>query len=120
METSSQQPNSEGFKDERIHKLKQSLERDFKEMNLAISSVEELIRMFGENVLGFNCAARRYAETLSILLIEATPTPEVNFDVKPETNANNDGGEIRGDTDRPAPPLVLAVDDDPKVPEGTP
>ena len=109
-------PQSE-FKDERIHKIKEQLNADFKEMNLTISSIEELIRMFQENVLGFNCAARRYAENLSRLLAEQDSTPLPNFDAKPETN-DNASGEIRGEDHRESPESLPPMADKPEIPKG--
>ena len=66
----------EPLKDERIIKLKEQANEEFRQMNLAISSVEELIRMFHENVLAFNSSAKRYTEVLNRLLIETEPKTE--------------------------------------------
>ncbi len=107
------------FKDERIIKLKEQANEEFRQMNITITSIEELVRMFGENVLAFNCSARRYAEILSRLLAESEQTPIPNFDAPTrEADTDDDSGEVRGETGRPAPEQLPPMADNPEVLEG--
>lgn len=84
MEQSSPQPNSvtppqEGFRDERIIKLKEQANREYKEMKLQIANIEEMIKMFQDAVLAFNCTSLRYAEVLSQLLAETETIEKPKF-----------------------------------------
>ena len=65
-----------GFKDERIVKLKEQANEEYKNMKLQIANVEELIQMFKDNVLAFHTTSLHYTEVLSRLLSETEPSPE--------------------------------------------
>lgn len=64
------------LKDERIYKLKMQANEEYKNMQQAIASIEELVRMFNDNVLAFHTTSLRYSEVLSRLLVETEPPPD--------------------------------------------
>lgn len=98
------------FQDERIIKLKEQANKEYKDMQLQIANIEEMIKMFHDAVLAFNCTSLRYAEVLSRLLAESEQTIIPTFDAPRETVTDNGSGEIRGQEGRPTteqlPPLA--------------
>lgn len=63
----------EGFKDERILKLKEQANEEYKNMQLQIANIEEMAQMFRDAVIGFHATSLRYASVLNRLLLETEP-----------------------------------------------